>query len=41
MLCDLFSIVDGFGGIDEYFTKHLQFPKTDIRSFREKMLEDR
>lgn len=37
MLYSLFSIIDGFGGIDDYFTGHLQFSQTDIDSFREKM----
>lgn len=38
MLYSLFSIIDGFGGIEAYFTGQLQFSQADVRSFREKML---
>ncbi len=40
MLNDLFSIVDGFGGIDGYFTGYLQFSQADVCAFRKKMLAD-
>ena len=38
MLESLFSIVDGTGGIDAYFTGHLGFSRDAIDSFRKNML---
>ena len=38
MLDSVFSIIDGFGGIEAYFTGQLQFPQADVRAFRERLL---
>lgn len=38
MLNRLFEIIDGFGGIDAYFTDRLRFSQADLDSFRKKML---